>query len=69
MINMGCTFCNLIRFSEDHWDKVMNGCTRKRYVTKKGEWQFKKEIAYDIVVNHPEMVTLINGYTNLLKGD
>jgi len=47
----------------------MNGCTRKRYVTKKGEWQFKKEIAYDIVVNHPEMVTLINGYTNLLKGD
>jgi hypothetical protein len=64
---MGCIFCNLIRFSEDHWDKVMNGCTKKRRVTQKDVWQFKKEIAYDIAAMHPEMVTLINGYVNLLK--
>jgi hypothetical protein len=65
---MGCTFCNLIRFSEDHWNKIINGEKRKHRMTKQEAWELKKEIAYDIATMHPEMVTLINGYVNLTKG-
>jgi hypothetical protein len=65
---MGCTFCNLIRFSEDNWDKVINGDTKRKRITKKQEWEFKKEIAYDIATMHPEMVMLINAYVSLTKG-
>jgi hypothetical protein len=64
---MGCTFCNLIRFAEDNWDKIINGENKKRRATKKQAWEYKKEIAYDIAKNHPEMVTLIISYSNSIK--